>query len=347
MRYDSTAFEIDRKPVSFGAVVALGIVSGEVAAALEELRDALAADAFLDREGRGVGSEEIAPALNAWRSERGLTSAELTRHWLEVHGLELSDLVAHVSRTLAVARIGEELERAREACPAPIDRTIQLLLDHLLYTGRLADLLQDAMLRASIEPPEDHAAYLAERRALEAMLAPGGGIAPLAGLFGLPAEEADEVLAIQARFLAADRRVCAPDALVAEMQRSRRNLTKVEYAEAIFAEEGVAREVIATLRDDRQMWLEQLAHHLEIEPTRHHRYVDELGSSALGTRLANGAVGEVAGPERQATGFHVYEVLGRHEPRIEDPEVRSLLERRLRKKAFAAAVERRARAHYV
>jgi hypothetical protein len=347
MKYGRTAFELDRRPVSFGSVVALGMVSGHLGEDLQALRDRLAAEAYLERHERGLTSDEITPALNAWRSARGQTSAELTRRWLEEHELELSDLVAHISRTLAFERIGEELQAARVEDPAPLGQSVAMLLDHLLFVGRLPDVLDDAMVRAAVEGPVDEALLFRQRRTLEASLAEVGGAEGVAQAFGLTSEEAAEVLNTQARFLVVDGELCSPEALAAELSRARRGLVRIEYAEAVFAEEGVAREVIATLRDDRQMWLEQLAHHLEVEPSRRERTVDDLGTTALGTRLATGAVGDVVGPERQQDGLHVYEVLGRHEPSLKDGAVRGVLQKKLRRKALSAAVERRIRCLYV
>jgi len=109
----------------------------------------------------------------------------------------------------------------------------------------------------------------------------------------------------------------------------------------------MAREAVATLREDKRMWLEQLAHGLGVEPTRRERYVEELSNTAMATRLATAAVGEAVGPETVDGSFLVFEVLSRRDASFDDPEVVRRVQRALRRRAFSSAIERRVRFHYV
>lgn len=340
------AFDVDGVTVPMGCVVASGMVSGRIMGAFNELRDGMACDALLDATNQGLTGKDITPVLNQWRNAHGLTSAELTERWLTAYGLEVSDLATYISRRIAVERVGAHIDTARQQTPAPLPAAIAGLLDHLLFTDRLTDLVQDVAQRAAVDTALEPHQVEREQRAVLESLAEVGGIEGVSQLFQLTPEQGQLVLGMEARFRLADREVCSAELLQRELRRSRRGLTRVEYAQAVFPQEGIALEVSASLREDRQMWLEQLAHQLSVEPTRHERFVDDLNDSATATRLATGQVGDVIGPERLGAGFVVSEVLSRREPVLDDPDILARVQRVLRRRAFSSAVERRIRFHF-
>ncbi|MFO0722418.1 MAG: hypothetical protein U1E65_01465 [Myxococcota bacterium] len=346
MKLSRTALEVDGKPVPVAGVIALGLISGRVTEAFQRLRDAMSAEAALESVNLGPEGSDIQPVLNAWRNEHGLTSAESTSQWLSARDLELSDLVTFISRKLSLERAAERLEEARAKFPPSFPAAILGLADFLIFEDKLGELVQEAGMRAAAEPPEEPKRVDEARKKIAVELAEFGGIGAIEKLFSLSPEQAALVVEIEARFRVADAIACTPEALQKELSKNRRNLTRVELAEASFEDEGVALEVIATLRHERT-WLEQLAETLGVEVKRRVQFIDTLNDSALAARLATGQVGDVVGPERRQERFAVFEVLGHIPPKMEDPEVQALLLARVRRRAFSAAIERHIRFHLV
>ncbi|MBN8248545.1 MAG: hypothetical protein J0L84_14035, partial [Verrucomicrobia bacterium] len=104
---DRVAFEAPGGGATFADVVRAAAVRGDLQPGLNATRMALACEAGAAAGGRAADMVAVETAMNEFRYERNLVTAEETEQWLDAHGLAGEDLGDHFVRRYWKSLSGE------------------------------------------------------------------------------------------------------------------------------------------------------------------------------------------------------------------------------------------------
>ena len=294
-------------------------LAGELHAALE---DALAALAYAEEQGFDV-DEAGAAGAEAFRLEHGLVTGEELDGWLAHVGLDLESFDAHFAGRALASRFAAELEEIREHyAPDPDD-----VIGAMWAATLLSDSF-DAFVGA-------FARRLAQQSASEATPEPeDAGQALDAGAARVPealrdAERLEELGALDATYLRAERELVPPERVARELREREYQLTRIEVTEACFRTLDQAHEALQCVNADG-LTLDEVAEQAGLEPCEATYFVDEAPEGAVA--LLSAEPGRAAEPEPTEEGFLVRVLLQRWPPEPGDPE----LEERVRTRLIAA-----------
>lgn len=304
---------------------------GELAAAIAELRRGLAAVARLEERDEPVDESALQDAVDAWRSDLGLESAEETDAWLRAREIEIDDVASHLERRLAAERAGSE--------PSPDvdpDEISAALHGALVCSGQLERMCVELARRAaahavwvSTEPrspsPADVESHAARLR--PSVLAADPGLERLALL------ESVFELAVEASL--------GQDRIARAVEGARLDLLRLDHVSVSFPTLDAAREAVFCVEDDGEK-LDRVARRAGAPVSQRLAFADEL-PEALRTALLSTRANRLAGPFEDAGRFVLLELRRKIEPTPEDPEVRARVSRRLRDRAFRDEMDARVR----
>lgn len=338
MDLSAPAFSLDGTPVSMGEVLVVGEISGLLDAQVELHIASLSVELFAEHAGFELDRAQIQAGVNSWRKTNDQISADQTRLWLERHNLELDDLVAHVNRRLLLQSAApERVERAKAECVPTGSQVAETLVASIAFGGHLESLVNDVARRAAANPVDDPVAMNEATRTLTA--------GRTRSWFALPADAHARAAAIEARFTIHRDQLLTHDARIKALSRDRQALSRVEFVQAQFSDEAVAREAICCMREDGE-WLEVLGDNLGFETVRQTSFVEDLDDGAIPALLASAPVGEAIGPTFEGGAWIVLEILSRIVPDLAVPEVKRRIDARIVRRGLAPALERRVRMHY-
>ncbi len=323
VRLEPVAFELDRAPWTRGEAFGFLCWVGYLDPIAEPALRGLAAEHTAIVRALDVPKTELQAAVNGWRTQHQLAAADLTRTWLEQHGVGLAELANHLRRKLILALLEARGENLAPTQIAP-QRHLEAILGHGLFEHQWSRWVVDAALRLSTRVLGDPGPLLARSP-------------DFISAFAL--RNPEHVAAAAAGFLDWRGEHLHEAALTNELERAERELERVEYAAARFAEEGQANEAVILARQERR-WLEPLAEELGFLATRQSTFVEDLEHTPLGLQLGVGRPGDVFGPVEGRGGYRVVEVIGRVAPNPRDPGVRARLEARLIERHLRAEMTR-------
>ncbi|MBA2433132.1 MAG: hypothetical protein H0V56_13625 [Chthoniobacterales bacterium] len=292
-----------------------------------------------ERKATGSGAEVAQDALNssaiAFRYKHDLITAEETEKWLEARLLTLLDFSEFFARAYwektfgsrvappALPFHGASLEQ-RELLTAELTLSGELDRQATRLAWRVAACL--ASEGAEIPPP-----LLAEEEQLFRTRVPD--VAEwLAGL-GRERPWLDEMLAAEAGFRERCARVISPEQREREMSALRLPLTRFEVEMMELDSKGAAQEAFLCVRDDG-MEMEEVAQEGRY-PYRRRELVLEDIDPAVQQKYLSSTPGTVLEPVARGDGFQLVRLIGKREPKLDDPEVGPRIDQRLLDRHFA------------
>jgi len=312
------------RPYTVRDVIDAAHFRGEIEPVWTEVLRLVAAERKAEAEDLEFEDDAIDAAVEQFRYQRDLITAEETEKWLEDRGLGLNDFSAHFVRRYWGEKWVEIEPEALEYFAAP-NELRELLVSELILSGELDQMAQRLSWRVAArcsaadfppEPPliaEERTRFFARTSLEESKLA--GWLEKLyrdADWFG-------EALAVEA----IHRRDCATllsrQAREHEIAALRLPLTRFEVETIELDSLNAAREALLCAREDG-MSMEEVASEGRY-PYRHPSVLLEEIPEELQQKFLSVHPGDILDPIAHGDGFHLCRIIGKEEPDLDDPVV--------------------------
>ncbi len=310
----------------------------EVEPVWNDLLRLVAAERRAEAEELEFDDEAIDAAVEQFRYQRDLITAEETEQWLAGRGLTLSDFSAHFVRHYWGEKWDDVEPEAVDYFSAP-NELRELLINELILSGELDQMAQRLSWRvaagcAAADRPagpelvaEEQARFIKRSGLEEDQLA--GWLERL----GRDADWFREALEMEAT----QRRDCA--ALLSRQAREheiaalRMPLTRFEVETIELDSLDAAREALLCAREDG-MSMEEVATEGRY-PYRHPNVLLEEIPEELQQKFLSVHPGDILDPIVHGDGFHLCRIVGKQEPDVDDPIVQERAENRILERHFA------------
>jgi hypothetical protein len=335
------AFTFKDTPASVGEVVCAAHFRGELRAVLD--RVSLGSVCVEEAERRELEPDEDAvdAAIEQFRYENDLISAEETERWLEVRGLTSDDLHSHFTRGHWVGALGDTVTvggRPEGAAELLVPAAIDLLISGGF--GPLAvGLSRRLIARDLAEAPPGPEAVEVERRSFlkRSRLKVAGVTAWLAAL-GRETGWLETMLALEAVYRQRCALVLTPERLARSLAAARLPLTRIEVERVDFDSSDAAREAHLCVREDG-LTLEEVAREARYPFERVALLAEDFPDEER-QRLLCAPIGTVQEPARSGEVFRLDRVTRKIDPDLADAPIRERLERKILDTYFAESGSR-------
>lgn len=313
----------------------------------------LAAAVYAEEEGFEAEPEEIQQAVDAFRYERNLITAEETEGWFQKWEVSIDDLSGYLARLHWRERFADaEADIVRDFAP-PDHEMENALWAEAVFGGafrewaiacarRSAAWLEDAATKpAKVEMPRIEDIEACRTAFFERTGVNPGSLEGWLRRAGRDPIWFERMLALEARFrrtLDAFRTAVNPEQ---ELLWKRMRLARIALERAVFPTAEAAREAMLCVTQDGQA-LSALAECAGVPDSHESRFLDEYPES-IGRLCMSALPGEVLGPLENNGLWELCRVLEKTEPDAGDERVK----RRLEKDAVDSAFDRLVARHVV
>lgn len=330
-------FSSGAQDFSVADIVAAAHFRGELEEPWVQFRRDLAAESRAEANGQEPDDAAIDGAVEQFRYQYDLITAEETERWLEERSLTLADFSGYfVRRFWGENTAAEEELEALDFLDAPEDLRALFLVD-LILNGELDRLVATssrriaglAAAKAEAEP-ERIAAAEATFHARH-QLSPENESEWL-GKLNRDGDWLREQLKSEATYERECDRLLTREARAREISALRLPLTNFEVETIEFDSLDAAREGLLCVRHDG-LTMEEVANEGRY-PYRHAEVLLEDVPEDLQQKFLSVTPGEVLEPIRHGEGFHLCRILAKAEPELDDPLVKIRAEARILDRHF-------------
>jgi hypothetical protein len=283
---------------------------------------------------REPNDETIDGAVQAFRYEHDLITAEETERWLADRGLTLSDFGAYFVRRFWRQTIDAASAEPADYHSAPTERR-ELFSAELMLSGELARMATAYSWRLAAGEGEqavpDAERVSAARREFVERLMPTA-LVDWQLSAGRDEEWLNKLAALEANFRIYCERLLTPQARDRELVTLRLPLTVLEVELIEFDSHDAAREALLCVREDN-MAMEEVAREGRY-PYRREKLLLEKIAPDVQQRFLSANAGELMEPMELDGGHRLCRVIGKKEPDPQDPEVRTRVEQRILDRHF-------------
>lgn len=317
-------FLCESRPATGRDVIDAAIFRGELEPVWKNLLRLLAAEQRADEQNLDCDDDAIDAAVEQFRYQRDLITAEETEQWLAIRGLSLSDFSGYFVRHYWSEKWDDVEAGDLDYFRAPND-TRKLLLDELILSGELDPMAERFSRRLSskcaaggtgADPQsieEERGAFF-ERAGISAEELPAW-----LEKIGRDQEWLDEALAMEAIYRQSMGRLLSHQAREHQLAALRLPLTRFEVETIELDSLDAAREALLCAREDG-MSMEEVAAEGRY-PYRHPEVLLEEVPEDLQQKFLSVHPGEILEPIARGDGFHLCRIIGKEEPDLNDPVV--------------------------
>ena len=334
---DRTVFSMGAHAFSVRDMLAAAHFRGELVEPWRHFQRVVAAEARADENGQEVDDAAIDGAVERFRYQYDLITAEETERWVQDRGLTLGDFGAYFVRHYwGDTESGEWPDKALDYLAAPEELRDLFLVD-LVLSGELDSMTARASWRI--------AARAAARGEIDAQLLETEAARFRARHAVAAAEESEwlakmerdaawlhEQIALEAVYERDCDLLLTDEARGREISALRLPLTNFEVETIEFDSLDAAREGFLCVRQDG-MSMEEVATEGRY-PYRHTEVLLEDVPEDLQQKFLSVTPGEVLDPITHGEGFHLCRIIRKAEPRIDDPLVKARAENRILDRHF-------------
>jgi hypothetical protein len=333
---DRVVFTAGAKNFSVRDVIDAAHFRGEIDSHWTELLARLAAEKHAVESEAEVDNSAIDAAAVAFRYEHDLITAEETERWLELRGMTLADFGDHFVR----AYWGETFSSEANSTAAPFHQSSaelrQLLAVELILNDQLDPMTTALAWRVAAVEGFDvvSAPVQAERERFTARTGFGAGEIQ-AWLHGLGRDDLwfEQTLTAEAAFHARCDKLFTEEAQEREIRALRLPLTRFEVETIEFDSRDAASEAVWCVRSDG-MSMAEVAQEGRYPYQRTELVLEEI-SEDLQQKFLSLTPGSILEPIPRDDGFQLARLLGKAEPKLDDPGVRSRVAERILARHFA------------
>jgi hypothetical protein len=340
---DAIALKVDRKPVTLGEVLASSLIGGWLAPVMERISDELACSALAAERQVKAPADRLQEAMNDWRIQRDLIAADEMRAWLEMRGVSLEDLAAHLERGLLHARLSAHLDEARRSHAPGGEEILDLLPLETVCSGEIEELAEDFGLRAVVPPSEEMNDGLEEagRGILSELgMEDIGEVHQAVAFLGVSRDRTAWLFQIESAFRLFRDEALSEGRLQEALAEMREDLASFEVVTTFLANEDVALELLCCIRVDNDTF-ERAVTRASAGCWKESWFGSDLPDRPFGHRLPAARRFDLFGPEPRDGEYLVMQLLSRQEPGLDQPDVAARLSRRLLRRTLMRPLAQR------
>jgi len=313
------------------------IFRGELGVKWKEFLDEVEAEKRADELDLDLDESAISSAVEAFRYEYDLITAEETEAWLANRGLTFDDFSDYFTRQCYATAIREKIvsDEMEYQCASPDLR--RSFLTELILSGDLDRMTSDLMARlaarcAGDEPIPD-AIAAEERKFLHRNRIKSAQRTDWLEKLGRDSKWLDEMLVIEAAYRTHCDRLLVPEARQHELMALRLPLTQFEIEVIELESRDAAKEALFCVRQDG-MSMEEVATEGRYPYRRSDFLLEDVPVDAQ-QRFLSVSAGNVLEPIARGDGFELCRVVSKIEPQADDPSVQSRIDGRLLDRHFS------------
>jgi hypothetical protein len=316
-------------------VIDAAFFRGELEAPWEEFLRAVESQKRALEQEREPNDEAIDAAVQAFRYEHDLITAEETERWLAERGLTLSDFGDYFGRRFWRDTIDAAPGQPTDYYAAPSEAR-ELFVADLMLSGQLARMATALSWRvaagAGEQPLPEVERISAARQEFIGRLKPIS-LAEWQLSAGRDEEWLNKLAGLEANFRIYCERLLTPQARDRELGTLRLPLTVFEVELIEFDSHDAAREARLCVREDN-MAMEEVATEGRY-PYRREKLLLEKIAPDVQQRFLSANAGDLMEPMELDGGHRLCRIIAKKEPDPQDPEVRGRVEQRLLDRHFA------------
>lgn len=277
----------------------------------------------------------IDSASVAFRYNYDLITAEETEQWLDARGLTLSDFSEYFARDQWAKTFRGKIELEPVPFVHASEEQRELLTVELTLAGELDQMATRLAWRVAIR--ESGEAGELEPAAIEAERERAGvergEVDEWLDALGRDQNWLDENLTMEAAYRKQCAKLLTAEARAREISALRLPLTRLDIETIELDSQDAAREAFLCVRDDG-ISMEEVAREGRY-PHRRQEVVLEAIPNELQQKFLSLSPGAVLEPTPRDDGFLLSRLLGKKEPKIDDPDVRARIERQILERYFS------------
>jgi len=320
-----------------GDAVDAAIFRGELEEKWQAFLRHVAAEGRADELELELDESVISAAAEEFRYRHDLITAQETEAWLANRGLTFEDFSDYFARQYCVGAVDEGLspERIEYTYAAPELR--HLFIAELILSGALEDMTVKLMWRLAArcagQEPTSEAITAEKRKLLHRIGIEPAQLADWLGEMGRDSQWLNEMLAIEAAYLAHCNVLLVPEARQRELMALRLRLTRFEIELIELESHNAAKEALFCVREDG-MSLEEVATEGRYPYRRADFLLEDLPADSQQKYLSV-SQGDLLEAMPRGDGFELCRVIRKIEPRLEDPTVKLRIDQRLLNQYFS------------
>jgi hypothetical protein len=320
-----------------GDAVDAAVFRGELEQKWQAFLHHVAAEERADELELELDDSVISAAAEEFRYRHDLITAEETEKWLANRGLTFEDFSDYFARQYCVGAVDESFSSEQIAYTSAPQELRHLFVAELILSGALEEMTNKLMWRlaarcAGNEPASD-AIAAEERKFLDRIGIEPAQLADWLGEMGRDSQWLNEMLAIEAAYVAHCNALLVPEARQRELMGLRLRLTRFEIELIELESHDAAREALFCVREDG-MSLEEVATEGRYPYRRANFLLEDLPADAQQKYLSV-SQGDLLEPMPHNDGFELCRVIKKVEPLLEDPTVKLRIDQRLLNQYFS------------
>jgi hypothetical protein len=286
-----------------------------------------------------MDESSIDAAAEAFRYEHDLITAEETEHWLEERGLTLSDFsdyfVRHSWNNVVKDDVGPEAVDLLSAT----NELRELLTVELILSGELDRIATRLSWRvagsraAESDRPDPRSIVAEQARFFERAGIDEAALPAWLARLGRDPQWFSNALSMEAIHREKCEALLTKQARQHEVAALRLPLTRFELETIELDSHDAAREALLCVRDDGLSMAEVAADGRY--PYRRAELLLEDLPDDLQQKFLSVSPGDMLEPIPRGDGFHLFRIIGKMEPNVDDPAVRNRAERRILERHFS------------
>jgi hypothetical protein len=339
--YDLIVCACANQEYSARDTIETAIFRGELDAKWKKFLQRVAAETRADELDLDFDETAVSAAMEAFRYEHDLITAEETEAWLENRGLTFDDFSEYFTRQYYASTIADIVPDQAEYNSASSDLR-ELFVAELILSGELdrmtSELMRRLAARCAEEDPTPEAITAEERSFFESNRVKPGQLANWLKKLGRDSKWFNEMLAMEAAYRRRCDSLLVPQARQRELAMLRLPLMRVETEVIELESRDAAQEALFCVREDG-MSMEEVA----IEGRYPYRRVDfvleDIGTDAQ-QRFLSVSSGDILEPTARGDGFELCRIIKKIEPQTDDPNIKSRIDRRILDRHFSELISR-------
>jgi hypothetical protein len=297
----------------------------------------VAAEGRADELELELDESAISAAAEDFRHRHDLITAEETEAWLANRGLTFGDFSDYFARQYCVGAVDEGFSPEQVGYTSAAPELRDLFVAELILSRVLENMTTKLMWRLAArcagKEPTSEAIAAEKRKFLHRIGIEPAQLAHWLEELGRDSQWLNEMLATEAAYGTHCDRLLVPEARQRELMALRLHLTRFEIELIELESHDAAQEALFCVREDG-MSMEEVAAEGRYPYRRADFLLEDLPADAQ-QKYFSGSPGDVLKPISHGDGFELCRIIKKVEPRLEDPSVKSRVDRRLLDQYFS------------
>ena len=332
-------FRCGERRVAAGEIIAAAHFRGELEPMWQRLLRSIATEEKAAEMELELDETAFQTMSENFRYERDLITGDETERWLEERGLTLADFSVHFARRYWTETLKEELEPERIEYLSAQPELRDLLTADLFLSGEFDRLATELSWRVAArqasagEEPDPELVATERERFLKREGIDEAALRTWLRDFGCDPQWLNETLKLEAIYHQRCRALLTDEAAKRELENHRIDFMRANVETIELESNDAAREALLCAREDGEP-LDELAHAGGYPYRRVRIMIAELPDE-LQRRCLCAAPGEVLDPVSRGDGFHLWRIVEKIEPSLDDGEIRRRVEQRILHQHFS------------